>query len=98
MFNAPIIRLEVESMKHAMVTAFNNQSLNFSKELQLALDRAISPDVIQATIDKAAREVVAQTVDSAVRKWWATSEVAQDLIKQAVTKRLEEEAGIWKDR
>ena len=98
MDGVPIIKIEVEQMRHTILAAFAERTLNFSSELQLALDRACSPDAIQQTIDKAARDAVHTSIDTAVRRWWSTSETAQELIKQAVTKRLEEEAKFWKGR
>lgn len=94
----PIVKIEVEAMKETILHAFNDRALNFSAELKIALDRACAPTVIQDTIDKAAREAVTQTVDHAVRRWWATSETAQALIQTAVTTRLEEEAQYWKSK
>ena len=94
----PIVKIEVEAMKETILHAMGERMLDFSAELKLALDRACAPDVIQDTIDKAAREAVTQTVDSAVRHWWATSETAQALIQTAVTTRLEEEAQYWKSK
>ncbi len=94
----PIISIEVQTMKETISHAFQQRALDFSSELSIALDKACAPDVIQATIDKAAREAVTESVDNAVRRWWATSDVAQELIKSAVTARLEQEAEFWKGR
>ena len=94
----PIIKIEVESMKETIRHAFSERALDFSAELKLALDRACHPDVIQATVDKAAREIVTETVGAAVKRWWATSETGQALIQAAVTTRLEQEATFWKGR
>lgn len=94
----PIIKIEVEAMKETILHAFNARALTFSAELSLALDRACAPAVIQETIDKATHDAVKQTVDQAVRRWWATSETAQALIQTAVTTRLEEEAQFWKSK
>jgi hypothetical protein len=94
----PIVKIEVEAMKETILHAFSERALDFSAELKIAMDRACAPAVIQQTIDKAAREAVTQTVDIAVRRWWATSETAQALIQTAVTARLEEEAQYWKSK
>lgn len=94
----PIVKIEVEAMKETILHAFSERALDFSAELKIAMDRACTPHVIQETINKAAREAVTQTVDSAARRWWATSETAQALIQTAVTARLEEEAQYWKSK
>jgi len=98
MYDIPRVTLEVEHMKQTIIHAFAERELDFSAELKLAIDRACHPDVIQATIDKAAREVVISTVEHAVKRWWATSEEGQALIQKAVTARLVEEATFWKGR
>jgi hypothetical protein len=98
MYDIPRVTLEVEHMKETITHAFANRALDYSSELKLAIDRACHPEVIQATIDKAAREAVTSAVENAVKRWWATSEEGQALIQQAITARLIEEAAFWKGR
>lgn len=94
----PVIRLEVQHMKQTMIHAFGQQQLDISAEVKRALDRECHPDRIQEIVDRTAREAVNIAVSDAVKHWWLTSEAGQQLIKQAIAERMEEEAKLFSRR
>jgi hypothetical protein len=94
----PIITINVEHMRQSIHHAFTERQLELSSELQIALDRECSPEKIQQYVDEAARGAVEAAVKDAVRKWWLTSEEGCKLISEAITRRMNEEAELYKGR
>ena len=94
--NMPIIRIEVEQMKHSMLHAFNQTQMEISEEVKRALDRACAPELIQQHINEVAHRVIKEATQTAIERWWAMSAEGQKLVQEAVAKRMDEEAQFYR--
>lgn len=94
--NAPIIKLEIQSMKQSIMHAFTQQMMDISEEVQRALDRECTHENIQRIVNTAAKEAVEEAVSSAVKRWWAIDPVARELVNEAVASRLNEDANLYR--
>ena len=93
----PIIKIEVDAMKQTIHHAFSERVLDMSSEVKLALDRACTQENIQKVIDETTHEIVKESVQNAIKRWWAVSDEGRALIDAAVAERLNEEAA-WYTR
>lgn len=88
----PIIKLSVERMQQTMLHAFSQTQLDISNEVEKALKIACSQESIDSIVSIEAQKCVNEAVKEAMKKWWLTSETGQNLIKQAISEKMEEEA------
>lgn len=70
--NIPIIRLEVSGMKHVVQVALTEYTEQMDKDIQRALDLAITPDTVRAIIseevDKEVKRGLQELVQSSIRR------------------------------
>lgn len=85
----PVVRLEVEHMKSAILHAFTEQQLSLDKDVQEAVKRFCTPENIAAIISKATDEAIRAAIETEVRQFFAHGG-GRAVIKSAVEKRLTE--------
>ena len=86
----PLIKIEVEHMRHAMVHAFSEQLVNLDLGFQEAVKKACDPERIQALLNETARVALEATIKSEVEAYLRYGE-GQKLVKAEVCRRLKAE-------
>jgi DNA polymerase III delta subunit len=83
----PIIRLEVDRMRHSIMTAFSEYQLQFDSDLKHAIEQYCTPDNLQQVL----RAAVTRTLDGAIKeevekffRYGEGRKVVADAVKQAI--------------
>ena len=87
--NTPIIRLEVESMKHAILIAFSEQTVKLDAQFKQALDEACKPSLVQAIITNAAKKYIKEALEQEVKSYFMYGD-GRKIIESKVKERLDE--------
>lgn len=83
----PIVRLEVESMRHAMQQAFSSHLLEMDGMFQQAIEQACRPEHVQAVLNEAAERFLREAV-SAEMKAFFNHGPGREEVKQLVARAL----------
>lgn len=70
----PIIRVEVETIKQAMLHAFSEQMLNLDQQFKVALDDACQPAKVQAILTEAANRYIKEAVQDETKHYFLYGE------------------------
>jgi hypothetical protein len=89
MHNIPIIRLEIEHMKHAMLHAFGDYQLQFDETLRKAVEVFCQPDNIDRIVTRQVNESLEQAIRDEVDNFFRLGK-GRAAIKAAVLARLEQ--------
>ena len=84
----PIIRLEVDRMRHTIAKAFTEYELQISEEIRQAVDTYCSEDNIQRVVSDSVRVTLDRAIDEEITKYFAYGE-GRKFIAKEVIKRLE---------
>lgn len=84
----PVIRLEVEYMKHAILHAFTAHQLKIDTDLKEALERFCQPANIKAIVGKAVDQTLKNAIESEIENFFLYG-AGRATIAEAVKKRLE---------
>lgn len=83
----PIIKIEVESMKHTIQHAMHEHFVKIDAMIQAEIERVTNPENIKFEISCIAQKVMKEEVDKAVRHYFSFGEGRQkidDMIKKIV--------------
>lgn len=83
----PVIRLEVDHMKHAMVVALSQYTAQMDETLQQAVERFCTPENLEKIIQTETERVLDTVIREEVRHWFSYGE-GRETIKKAVEERL----------
>lgn len=86
----PIIRLEVERMKHTMVAALTEYHTRIDSDLQAAVESFCSPDNLKGIIDAMVEKELKTVIEEEVRNFFRYGK-GRGVIRDAVVKKLEPE-------
>lgn len=86
--NVPIIRLEVEGMKHTLLTALSEHAARVDSGIQAAVEAYCTPENIQAVIDENVRQALDMALKEEVKSFFSWSKPGRIAVKEAVHKRL----------
>jgi hypothetical protein len=89
MIPQPIIRFEVEHLKHCILHAFSEYALSFDKDIKEAINRFCKPENIQRIMNEAVRETMEQAINDEVQSFFRFGK-GREVIKKVITKNLEE--------
>ena len=64
----PVVRLEVEYMKHTILHAFTEHSLKVDEDVKRAVDHFCRPENIQAIVKGAVDSVLKEAINSEIRR------------------------------
>jgi hypothetical protein len=85
--SGPIIRLEVESMKHTMLYHLMQYSAQMDETLQKAVENFCTPENLETIIMNETSKVLDRVIREEVSRWFVHGE-GRAAIKAAVEKRL----------
>lgn len=83
----PVIRLEIEGMKHTIMHAMTQYMTQMDSDIQAAVERACKPENISALIEATAREQIAKAVKYEIESFYSYGP-GRKAIKEAVIKTL----------
>lgn len=90
--NIPIIKLEVESMKHTMVTALQQHAALMDSSIQAAVEAYCTPENIDAVVQETARQALDAAVKQEVRDYFGRwNENGRMAVREAVIAFLDEQ-------
>jgi hypothetical protein len=89
----PIIKLEVDHMKHTMMVALSKYTAQLDRNLQEAVERFCTPENLQRIIENEADKQLDIVIREQVRAWFNYGE-GRDVIKRAVEQKLKD-ATTW---
>lgn len=89
MHTIPIIRLEVEHMKHAIISAFNDTALQLDEAIRNAINAYCQPENIQHVVTTEVKRVLDEVIKAEIKDFYQYGE-GRKIVKDAVIKRLEE--------
>ncbi len=88
MFEVPIIKLEMQNMRHTMVRALSEYHAQFDKNIQNAVEEYCSDDNLAKIIDKEVRESMDRAVREEVSEFFKGTRAGRLAIREAVIKYL----------
>ena len=88
--NVPIIRLEVERMKHSILTALSEHSAQLDESIQAAVEAYCTPENINAVVRKTAMEALDAAVKEEVRNFFQWSKPGRQAVREAVIHHMNE--------
>lgn len=92
----PIIKLEVDHMRHSVMVALTEYQVQLDQYFQEEIDRFCSPENLRRIIAEEVEKDVAEAVKNAVKSWFLYNADGQKIIKEAISKKLTEEAEYYK--
>lgn len=90
-YTHPVIRLEVQGMKHAIQYAITEHLMSMDRDIQAALDNLCTPENITKIVNDAARVEIKAALDAEIQKFYRYGD-GRKAIKEAVQKQLGERA------
>lgn len=87
--DVPIVKLELESMRHTLRTALLNHSALLNESIQNAVDAYCTPENLEHIIHLETNTVLTQVIKEEVKNWFTYGE-GRKVIKAAVIERLEQ--------
>lgn len=88
--NVPIIRLEVEGMRHTMLTALTEHAAKMDYSIQRAVEAYCTPENIDAVVSNAARAALDDAVREEVRAFFRAGRAGRLAVREAVTHWLDD--------
>ena len=85
----PVVRLEVEYMKHAILQAFTEHTLKVDADVKAAVERFCRPENIQEIVGKAVDDTLKAVINDEIGNFYRDG-AGREAIKRAVAKRLDE--------
>lgn len=86
----PIIRMEVEGMKHAIMAAFMEHTAKLDEDMKAAVEQFCTPDNLKSIIYSQVKSVLDQIIRSEIDNFYQYGE-GRKAIKEAVQKRLQDD-------
>jgi len=84
----PIIKIEVESMKHAMLHAFSEHLLNTDAAFKAAIEDACKPEKVQAILTEAANKYLKEAIEGETKSYFLYGD-GRKAIAEKVKERLD---------
>jgi hypothetical protein len=91
----PLIRVEIENMRHSMVMAFSDYQLKMDEMFKTAVEEACEPTRIQMVLNEAAKRYLNEAIDKEVKAFFDYGSTGRKMVKELVEKKLREEREIF---
>lgn len=85
----PVIRLEIEHMRHTMMVALSQYTARLDENLRQAVEAYCTPENLARIIDDETHRVLDHVIREEVKNWFIHGE-GREIIKAAVEKKLKE--------
>ena len=84
----PVVRIEVEQMRHSIMKAFSERQLVRDEMVKEAIERATEPERVTEVIDREVRRVLDKTIRDEVERFFRHSGEGREIIAEAVKEKL----------
>jgi predicted methyltransferase MtxX (methanogen marker protein 4) len=91
MMAIPIIRLEVEGIKHTVEVALSEYSASMDADIQLAIADALTPEHVLSVVSSEVQKHMDAAIRTAVESFFRYNGSGAEFIKNAVHARLEQQ-------
>lgn len=88
--NIPIIRFEVQGMKHSMILALSEHAAKMDASIQRAVEDFCTPENIDAVVRATAKEALDMAVREEVRNFFGYGKAGRAAVREAVQHWLNE--------
>lgn len=88
MMNMPIIRFELEGIKHSLMVALSEYSLRMDEQLKESLERYFEPDNIRRVIEQEVWRTLDATIKEEVKNFLRYGGEGRKVIAAAVKEKL----------
>jgi hypothetical protein len=85
----PIIKLEVDHMKHTMAIALSQYTAQLDQNLQEAVEKFCTPENLKRIIEEEAHKQLDIVIREQVKQWFVYGE-GRAVIRQAVEQKLKD--------
>ena len=95
--NLPIIKLEVQHMKHEILIALNKYQLQIDEYIDKELERICSSEYLQHFIAATVEKCVEEGIREEIRNFFAYGKGRQaiaDAVKERLERRIKEDKGL----
>ena len=86
--NIPIIRLELDNLRHSIQLALSNHSLNIDEQVKKAIDQFATEENLAAIIGAEVRKAISSAVSEEVQRFFMYTGRGRMVIREAVTESL----------
>ena len=90
----PIVRLEVEQMKHSILMACSEYAVQMDADIQAAVEEACKPEHISAVIRKYAHEEIDNAIKEEIKQFYRYGDgrkVVKEVVGAMLSERLKED-------
>ncbi len=91
----PIIRIQVEGMKHTIMLAMEQHLMKMDEDVKRAVEEACTPERVTAVIRNAAETEVKKAIESEVQNFYRSG-AGRQAVRDAVAASLEARADEFK--
>ena len=88
--NVPIIRLELDNLRHSIQLALSNHSLNIDEQVKKAIDQFATEENLAAIIGAEVRKAISSAVSEEVIRFFRYSGKGREVIRDAVIEYLDD--------
>jgi len=83
----PIIRLELEHAKEAILVAITERMVKMDADIRTAVENVCTPQFVKATLESTVKKVLQEAVDAEVKGFFLYGE-GRKHVKNAINKKL----------
>src|SRR5690242_10711855 len=91
----PVVRLEIEYMKHSILQAFTEYSAKVDADVREAVERFCAPGNVKVIINKAVEQTLKHAIEAEIEKFFQYG-AGRHVIAEAVKTKLEKDAADMK--
>lgn len=84
----PIIRFEVEGMKHSLITALTENQAKMDEYVKEAVERATEPENIKRVVEKEVSRTLEKVIQDEVKNFFSYSGEGRQIIAKLVKNKL----------
>ena len=88
--NIPIIKLEIQGMRHTVCTALTQHTAVLDENIQKAVEEFCRPESLDALVRKIALQEINSAVSEEIQNFFRWSGNGRKAIKEAVIKAMDE--------
>lgn len=89
--SAPIIRLEVQSMKHTVHAMLLKHAAQMDEDIQRAVDSACTPENVSRIVEQTAGEEIKRAIEEEIQKFYRYGdgrEAVREVVEKILTERI----------
>jgi hypothetical protein len=85
----PVIRLELETMRHSICAAFSDYVTKLDEDVQAAVEAFCTPSNLKAIIETQVRQTLTAAIQDEIKAFYSCGD-GRKAVKEAIQRRLSE--------